>query len=231
MHRYGTRLHDIDNVANILPLKPDIHDCFDNRWLIIVPKVGTHPPSKYVSHILSADAAELWPTYHNVIVQNLHPVSRPYLFARFAWAVIFQVKTFVTSGISRHVVRIRVTTDTNGEEKIERKKEFLSGRELINSYGGGGLKSATPKKRSSPTTSADDDGNLAEWSSEDGDIGIEDRDFWRGRMESWIRETPSETVPDASPRDKKPLVGTADSLPGGEDDIEMNLKSKLLFPS
>jgi hypothetical protein len=85
----------------------------------------------------------------------------------------------------------------------------------MGSYGGGGSKTATV---------AEEDDSLAGWSSDDSDIGIEDGDFWRDMVESWVergRETPSQTVPDASPREKKPPVETANSLTGGEDDIEM----------
>jgi len=63
MRRYGRGLGDINNAANLLPLRSEIHNCFDNRWFAIVPKITetgvTTPSPKYVTHILSGDAAEL----------------------------------------------------------------------------------------------------------------------------------------------------------------------------
>jgi HNH endonuclease len=69
MGRYGRKLlRNIDDPANILPLKVDLHRCFDKRWFAIVPKSMEIPApdsSQYVTHILLKEAAELWPIYHN----------------------------------------------------------------------------------------------------------------------------------------------------------------------
>ncbi len=68
MFRYGIGSSDINDQANILPLRKDIHYYFDNRWFVIVPKIvtiateNTTPSLKYVTHIISQEAAELWPT-------------------------------------------------------------------------------------------------------------------------------------------------------------------------
>ena len=98
MQRYGSGLLDIDNLANILPLKKDMHHCFDNRWFVIVPNIvevegisattSPQPLPQYVTHIISSDANELWPTCHNILVQSLNGRSRAYLFAHFAWAIL-----------------------------------------------------------------------------------------------------------------------------------------------
>ncbi|KAG5289480.1 hypothetical protein I7I48_08813 [Histoplasma ohiense] len=153
MYRYGRDLRDIDNPANLLPLTPDILKCFDKRWFVIVPKIagggGAHETdngtrsARYVSHILSE--AEYWPTYHNTIVQYLESDSRPYLFARFAWAILLSVKPFVTNGEPLNVIRLEVSTGAEETQKVW-TAEFLSGAQLKANYSGGGSKSADIQK-------------------------------------------------------------------------------------
>jgi HNH endonuclease len=178
MRRYGDAiLCDIDNSTNIIPLKTDLHRCFDNRWFAIIPKVmkTTIPHSpQYVTHILRREAVELWPTYQNIIVQYLDETARPYLFARFAWAILLQVKPFITDDLPRHVIRIKISD----EDKIEYKKELLSGPQLKTCYGGGGSKGATPKNKRSRTDSRADD--------EDSDVSI-DND-WEDMMSGWQQQ-------------------------------------------
>lgn len=186
MGRYGDEvLRDINVAANILPLKVDIHRCFDKRWFAIVPKVsGTAGPysPQYATHVLVRAAAELWPTHHNTLVQYLHPEARPYLFARFAWAVLLQVKSFIIAGPERHVFRIQ-TSDAD-KMGCAYKNERVSGSKLKASYGGGGSKRATPVNKSSGAGSmADDDGNRVESSSEDDDIRMEGD--WEDMMHEW----------------------------------------------
>ncbi len=86
----------------------------------------------------------MWPTYHTVLVGSLPTHSEAYLFARFAWAVIFQTKPFVIEGQRRHIFRI--CRDEAGETKY--KKEYRTRAELEEAYGDGGSKTATPKSKS-----------------------------------------------------------------------------------
>ncbi|KAG5304192.1 hypothetical protein I7I50_11205 [Histoplasma capsulatum G186AR] len=143
MDIYGLNLGDIHETTNVLPLRSDIHRCFDNRWFVIVPKTaGTevstpatlHSP-QFVTHILSTEMAQYWPTYHNTLVQHLQVDCRPYLFARFAWAVLLHVKPFINSGIPRHIIRLQMTSN-EGQYVLKRKAELLTGAVLKKSYGG-----------------------------------------------------------------------------------------------
>lgn len=172
MTKYGSGLGDIDNAANILPLRRDLHRCFDDRWFAVVPKtpeVGSTAAAQYVTHILSRDAAELWPEYHHIIIQSLHGRSRPYLFARFAWAVLLQVKPFITAGWPRHVIRAHIIND---QSKMEYRADHLNGPQLQDIYGGSGSKAATPRKRKfTPGSVADEDDSSVNLSRE------EDSDF------------------------------------------------------
>jgi HNH endonuclease len=200
MGRYGRELlRNIDDPANILPLKVDLHRCFDKRWFAIIPKsieISAPYSSQYVTHILLKEAAELWPTYHNTLVQYLDENTHYYLFARFAWAILLQVKPFIIAGFSRHVIRIQMS----GEDKINREEKFLNGSQLKAYYGGGGSKRATPlNKRSGTGSMGDDDGDLIESPSEDGDLDMEN-DWedtvgeWRQKAEEGRRQISSETA-------------------------------------
>ncbi|KAK4146081.1 uncharacterized protein C8A04DRAFT_35347 [Dichotomopilus funicola] len=207
MSRYGVGLPDIDNRANILPLRKDIHYSFDARWFVIVPRMVTTnsslmPSLQYVTHIISRDAAELWPAYHLALVESLRTDSRAYLFARFAWAILFQVKLFVTAGRRRHV--IQVSRDEAGDAKYEAK--FRTGTELEKAYGGGGSKTATPlipkKRGSGQGSTANDEASFAELSG-DSDTDIQDVDSlwditsnWRERGGERRQESSEETAPD-----------------------------------
>lgn len=164
-------LADIDDIRNIIPLRKDLHKCFDDRWFVIVPKPapsGIH----YVSHILDSSATEIWPHYHNIEVRcQPTAATKKFLLTRFAWAVIQGVKPFLTAGIRRKI--IQVLADEEGA--INRKEKSLDGSELQASYAGGGSKSATHLKRKNLKTSEYDD--LEELSSDD-DSNVDADSFW-----------------------------------------------------
>jgi hypothetical protein len=91
-----------------------------------------------------------------------------------------QVKTFIIAGFSRHVIRIQMS----GEDKITREEKFLNGLQLKAYYGGGGSKRATPlNKRSGAGSMGDDDDDLIESPSEDGDLDMEND--WEDTMGEW----------------------------------------------
>jgi HNH endonuclease len=228
MGRYGRGLlRNIDVPANILPLKVDLHRCFDKRWFAIIPKKKEMPApysSQYVTHILLDDAAELWPTFHNTPVQYLDEKAHYYLFARFAWAILLQVKPFIIAGFSRHVIRIQMSD----EDKINYEEKFLDGSQLKTYYGGGGLKRATPlNKRSGTGSMGDDEDDLIESPSEDGDLDVKN-DWedtvgeWRRKAEERRRQISSETAVEEDHQAHVLAELKAyleDVLPGGGDDI------------
>ena len=228
MGRYGHELlRNIDDPANILPLKVDLHRCFDKRWFAIIPKsTETLAPysSPYVTHILLDEAAELWPTHHNTLVQYLDEKAHYYLFARFAWAILLQVKPFIIAGFSRHVIRIQMS----GEGKTNREETFLNGSQLKAYYAGGGSKRATPiNKRSGVGSMGDDDGDLRESSGEDDDLDMEnDWDDtvgeWRQKAKAERRQISSETGVEEDNQAHVLVELKArleEVLPGGGDDI------------
>lgn len=174
-------LPDISNEANIFPPRKDIHYLFGVRWFVIIPRIVTidsslQPSPQYVTRIISQSAAELWPSYHTTLVESLHYKSRAYLFAGFAWAVLFRVRLFVIAGQHRHVIRISRDKTSNVEYKVE----YCSGAELENAYGGGESKAATPlnqrKRKSGQGSTANEEDSFTE-SSGDSDIDM-DTDLW-----------------------------------------------------
>ena len=229
MGRYGTGIGDINNPANILPLRSDIHKCFDNRWVVIAPKVqraavGAGSP-RYMTHILWEDAAELWPTYHNTLVQYLHMRSAPYLFARFASAVLLSVKRFITTNTPRYVIRVEVSTDVNGIQQTKYEKQLLNGQQLNNLYGGGGSKAATPIKiKPQGGSTVDYDGESSSEGGIEDSEGIWDidmKDVWAERGEKGRQgrqESSDETVPDTAIPDTKACLAP---------DVEADLREAL----
>ncbi|EER45825.1 conserved hypothetical protein [Histoplasma capsulatum H143] len=217
---YGANLGDINEATNVLPLRSDIHRCFDNRWFVIVPKTaGTevstpaaHHSPQFVTHIISTDMAQYWPTYHNTLVQRLRADCRPYLFARFAWAVLLHVKPLINSGIPRHIIRVQMTS-SEGQAVLKRKAELLTGAVLKKNYGGGSSKRAIPLGKS-----AVDDGSLVE-SGVSSDASM-DGGFWGDMMYEWNvrgtrrrKQVSSETDPDMMPSDNDKTVTDMNETP------------------
>jgi hypothetical protein len=215
MERYGSALGSIDNPRNLVRLRVDMHRCFDSRWLTFVPKVtqastGVASSSQFVTYILMDDAAELWPTYHNVLVPSLSSESFPYLFAHFAWAILLQVRPFITRGFSRRVIRARVHDDG----KVEYETETLNGSRLMSLYSSGGSKASTPRKRKraegGSTGLEEDDGELC---SEESDVDMDD--LWdktaaSGEKRKWSmrrwQQRSSETDADIGEDDQEVLL-------------------------
>lgn len=156
MSQYGTH-HDVDQSANDIDLRSDIHLAFDEHWFAIVPKAGS-----YAVHLLTAakiSTREFAESFHNrpvlpdaPIPGEAREVPREFLYARFARAVLLLLKPFVAqSAVSRRVARYRVQppSPSGAEDQIGPRiyVEWLSSDELHRQYGGGGTRSASPSKR------------------------------------------------------------------------------------
>ncbi|KAI0401064.1 hypothetical protein F4802DRAFT_581677 [Xylaria palmicola] len=157
MSEYGTH-HDIDQSANKINLRNDIHAAFDDHWFTIVPKLGS-----YAIHVLSAtkiSTREFSTHFHNlpVLQQSEQPpatgipidIPPEFLYARFARAVLLLLKPFVAqSPVSRRVARYTVRQSPGNElgAVLRTYIEWLSSEDLHQQYGGGGTRSASPSKR------------------------------------------------------------------------------------
>lgn len=214
---------DINCAENILFLGKNLHKCFDDRWFVVVPKSTTRG-IQYVTHILVHNAAEIWPTYQNIIVRGLTSSSRPYLFARFAWAVLLRVKQWVNQGFPRHVIRVSVD---NEKAVVEYKQELMTGIQLQGLYSGGGSKSATPAKRRFQDARDDIEDDFS--GEETGGSALEEveDDFWDTRYGEGMPERSAKRRQQASSDsipDVKPTISEA-----ARRDLEMSVTS--LFAS
>ncbi|KAK2789002.1 hypothetical protein FQN53_002818 [Emmonsiellopsis sp. PD_33] len=198
--RYKKSSTEWRSFRTLYGLTPDeVNDLVAGAGVTPAAETGTSPHPQYVAHILSTGAVEYYPTLHNTVVQYLNN-TRPYPPAPFAWAVLLLAKPSITNGDRRNVIRLHVSID-EGDIRMERKEEFLSGVQLRNQYGGGGSKGATPKKRK----------------SEAGNSEMED--IWDNAIQASEprverrKQTSSETAPDIMIEDNKPGNEEA-GLPG-----------------
>ncbi|KAH0556027.1 hypothetical protein GP486_006032 [Trichoglossum hirsutum] len=124
MGRYGLDpevkgIHAVNDVRNILSLRYDLHQDFDNRKFVFVPKKSkSAPETVIVAHMLKP-THELGLLYHNF---QLHPtpnISPEFLLARFAWTIFPSLRTFLECGVPRWLLR----TETVGNQKASRAVE------------------------------------------------------------------------------------------------------------
>jgi len=146
---YGADRRDTEDSANLVPLRVDVHTWLDNRGWIITPKPTPDQGNQYVAHALDTKLApEFYNSYHNIQLRLPGRTAREYIFAHFAWTLIQLVKPFVTSSISRAVVYVQKEQGQAPQWLVE----DLQGDQLNDLYGGGGLRSASPKKRKRSST-------------------------------------------------------------------------------
>jgi hypothetical protein len=210
MIRYGFTpgLTDVNNVRNILCLRADLHSLFDSRMFAIVPK-----NSKFATHILSKNmAADYWPTYHNVPVRHLHDEPAPFLFARFAWAILLNVTAFVLMGLNRSVIQVQLDNEGRRSYLVE----ILNGDKLISKYGGGGSQNATPlgkrgRSGHDSVVESDDSDSMDDDFWDGNDIWDDKRETWRRRQQNSSEETALEETdkPILTEREEADLVEAA----------------------
>ncbi|KZM18263.1 uncharacterized protein EKO05_0003198 [Ascochyta rabiei] len=102
MSRYNTGLTaGLDDMANALLLRADLHIAFDTPRLAFVPKPATDGSMRLVAHVLGS-SPELELLYHN---RELHPtaVSVDMLYARFAWSIFPLLCAFLESDTDRRL--------------------------------------------------------------------------------------------------------------------------------
>ncbi|KAK5997712.1 hypothetical protein PT974_00068 [Cladobotryum mycophilum] len=174
MHLYDdSTVPDIDGANNIMILKRDIHDCFDQFMFALVPKpripqldqtavdtVSTQSRADhrtvtpYTIHVLANNQPLFASLHHDIQLPHLKGVAREYLLARFALAIFIKVKPFINLGYKRRVARFRIENEDRGPEVI---CEEVDGPELHKQYGGGKSRSASPSKRKRPGAEAGED--------------------------------------------------------------------------
>jgi hypothetical protein len=102
MSRYNTgSAATLDDTANALLLRADLHMAFDKPRIAFVPKPATDGSMRLVAHLLE-HSPELKHLYHN---RELHPtaVGVDMLYARFAWSVFTLLDAFLECKIDRRL--------------------------------------------------------------------------------------------------------------------------------
>ncbi|KAL8951836.1 MAG: hypothetical protein Q9222_002209 [Ikaeria aurantiellina] len=137
----------ITDVNNLMLVRADLHTSFDKaKKFFFVPKKPQKDRSNMVTRLLSY-SDEYTPLYHNILAYSLDPIPRPYLFARFAWAIFPQVEPFLLSRVTRRLIT------------VAKEQQIFNAEECMEFTVPRGQRSGTgsPKKRQRNLTDGDGD--------------------------------------------------------------------------
>lgn len=149
MSRYNSgNSESVDNPANALLLRADLHIAFDKPSFVFVPKPSDVESQQFVLHLLEP-SREFESLYHNRAMQSLG-VSVELLFARLAWTIFPLVAGFLKGKIRRRL-RLSTISKDNGTEMAP----FFASAEQCEDLVTRTPKSrnASPKKRGRPEDS------------------------------------------------------------------------------
>ena len=137
----------LDDTANALLLRQDLHTQFDAHKFVFVPKKGadTVSSTSVVTHLLEP-IQELGLLHHNVQLKPIVNVLPEFLFARFALAIFRFSEQFLTGGVDRNII------GTNDVSKM------VSGNDCKKLTAR--TRSQSPTKKSKRTLPDDDDRGL-----------------------------------------------------------------------
>ncbi|KAH8589098.1 hypothetical protein B0O99DRAFT_692824 [Bisporella sp. PMI_857] len=157
MPRYNAgNTESVDNPANALLLRADMHIAFDKPSFVLVPKPVNVELQQFVLHLFEP-SREFESLYHNRAMQSLE-VNVEFLFARFAWTIFPLLASFLKCKVQR---RLRLSTTINEANSAEMTPIFASAEQCENFI------TKTPKSRnSSPKKRGRTEDSIA-----DGNIG------------------------------------------------------------
>ncbi|POS71692.1 hypothetical protein DHEL01_v209912 [Diaporthe helianthi] len=158
MAMYGLGSGLIDNDANALHMRHDLHFVWDAHIFALVPKEDYY--TVHVLHIPQTAVLEFAALWHNVPVRSEElRQSEAFMFAKFAQAIFMLLKPFIVqSATSRYVARLQVSPDDlRNAPKVQ--QEWIPGSSLWDLYGGGGSRSASASRKRSHSKASDDPGN------------------------------------------------------------------------
>lgn len=101
--------NSVNDAANAIALRADIHSAFDDHSFVFVRKHGV-----WVAHFLKP-TNELGPCYHNTRIGFHREVSPAFLLSRFAYSIFPYLSSFL-SPTAKKLLRFR---DENGIEMIK----------------------------------------------------------------------------------------------------------------
>jgi hypothetical protein len=136
----------INSLANVVPMRADLHGVFDERHFCFVPKLVNVNEAKLVTHVFnSTPSGQLPALWHNRCLHTLPSgVALECVFARFAWTVLspHNFGMFLPSAPSSRRVLLwnaeRAAWDVENVEP-DRCRTIWNGQ-----------RSRSPKKRSAP---------------------------------------------------------------------------------
>ncbi|ROV93244.1 hypothetical protein VPNG_09569 [Cytospora leucostoma] len=141
---------DIDSASNRVYLDCSLRDAMDKRIWAFAPRRGRFAVQTIA---FSRDLAyehfcEFVHEYHGRNMTNSGRVE--YIFARFAWAVLYLVRNFLLLPRQQTLLaRFRIW----GDGVLQEKEEYLPPTEIDRLFGGGGSRSAGSWKRTRTTSS------------------------------------------------------------------------------
>lgn len=140
---------ETDCSENAILMRKDVHTLWDRHRFCIVPKSG-----RWVVHVLDNQASrELQDTYHNLTLQPLRQVSRYYLFARLALAILSEKNAFIKLAIRPRRV---VLVDDNSEKAVATLASQVC-RDRFGPSSRSKSRSHSPQKRSRTAAGVDED--------------------------------------------------------------------------
>lgn len=117
----------VDDMANALAVRSDIHSLFDTGTFAFTRKL-----EKWVSHFLTP-TFNLGPEYHNTIIDVPTSVNTAFLLARLAWAIFPGLQNFLVRGEKRLVILKQGIGEASHIKELEqdelyRRLGIMSGR-------------------------------------------------------------------------------------------------------
>ena len=127
----------VDDVSNVISLRPDLHTSLDRGAFVIVPK-----ESKRVAHFCS-ETNTLGSLYHNVPIDLAQNISGQFLLVRFAHTIFLMIRKFFERGVERYTL---VITEENN--KMITSPKMLSAKDLKER----GQRKSTKKRKAAEAT-------------------------------------------------------------------------------
>jgi len=182
----------IDDDANLITLRADIHILWDQYRFAFVPKregaigSGSRPPVLVVHAVLPKGSREIYQFYHNRPLQSpVVGIAVQFLFARFALSILRDdTYRFFSGGPLQYTVCL-YDKETGGQRSDNLDRDELRRCSQLFFSSSGRMKSVSPRKRKTPSTTGraavvDEDGSDEEWSDEgasEEDASYEDRSY------------------------------------------------------
>jgi hypothetical protein len=145
----------IEDTANALLLRQDLHTHFDAHKFVFVPKKRKGEEEiSIVTHMLIA-SRELGFLNHNVCLRPVPDVDISFLFARFAWTIFTLLAGFLRVGVERTLIGTTISTKPGSPRSV-------SATDCKNLVPGPKSRSQSPTKRPRRRSDAEAEGDVDE---------------------------------------------------------------------